>query len=93
MQPFIYCDYEFCVYQFRGRCMCDRMRIDETGVCECCLHVEFPESLLNRYKAATRRKEESAEQEYGRRSHDTRQRRELEKALEGAQAGRLLRRL
>ena len=64
MQSVIYCDYEFCVYQFRGRCMCGKMQIDETGVCEYCLHVELPESVLTRYKAETRRKEEAAEREY-----------------------------
>lgn len=64
MQSVIYCDYEFCVYQFRGRCMCGKMQIDETGVCEYCLYVELPESVLTRYKAETRRKEEAAEREY-----------------------------
>ena len=44
--------------------MCGKMQIDETGVCEYCLHVELPESLLTRYKAETRRKEETAEREY-----------------------------
>lgn len=46
----------FCVYQENGKCLLDKINIDITGQCECCIYIDIPKPELDNYKNQLRNK-------------------------------------
>ena len=50
------CENEFCIYQEKGDCVLDYIKLDIIGQCTECIYVNIPEKELENLKKEHRRK-------------------------------------
>jgi hypothetical protein len=50
------CENEFCIYQEKGNCILDDIKLDVIGQCTECIYVNIPNKQLEKLKNEHRRK-------------------------------------
>ena len=44
------CEFEYCVYNRKSKCILDEIQINRLGMCEECEIAKIPEEILEKYK-------------------------------------------
>ncbi len=44
------CENNFCIYQFKGKCILEKINIDSCGMCAECMYPDLDDKFLNQAK-------------------------------------------